>query len=343
MDSVQLANRFRSILLEIGEQINCLDHRISVEELLQVSQKVSASAIFSTGGSLFDFWVVQHANTTISKILKQEMPQISENSEKEIVRSCGIKFYSYVIKAVRDVKPSLYRQLYYITLLLYWKGCTGAGLQLISNTNIALSKYLFEKIKKEQCQEEMSDTLQIVNGSQPYVLWIDNYTKFFSKGFVSLKRDTASLVSLTAVGLSVVANQMADNLKILTYGSPNSQEMLEEDVFTFVRGKMTALWSVWPSHYSASKSCCIHVTTVPPSDKTSLDQLVEDIERLESVNGLQDFRGVDILPQDIGSNKGLAQVLDWIFVQTNGGQYSLCKADQNIYWRYMKVLGIQQT
>lgn len=331
--------QYRDILLQIGSTIDVLDYRVTIQELLEISQKIAPSSAFHTGGCLFDFWVCfSLPPRQTSHILAQERKngQISQQLQQETVQSHGAKFYMFVLKAIRDLKPSFTKQLYYISVLLHWKGLSNTGLELMAATNILLSEYQFRRLKSDHFSKQITAVKNILK-NEPNVIWIDNYTKYFSKTFISLKRDTSSLISTTAVALTTMPKHLISLLDIPLKNITNSREMLGHDVFRYVMGKLRCMWNDWPSYYASSVATVYQITTIPPSAKTALDQLSEDIQRLESANGLANFHGIEVLDKEIGSNEGFAGTLDWLSENISDSRLTVCKVDQNIYWRYMRV------
>jgi hypothetical protein len=118
----------------------------------------------------------------------------------------------------------------------------------------------------------------------------------------------------------------------------NSAEVLTTTMYVkpFFR-QMHQLMQTSANKYDTSL-CTIHgICSVPITTKTQEIIQEEDEFDEESINGLSNFRGVRILPHNVGATDGFMDLLVWLMNNTSADKYTMVRADVNIYMRYYRV------
>jgi hypothetical protein len=149
--------------------------------------------------------------------------------------------------------------------------------------------------------------------------------------------------NFTAFGLTTINSQFLNNINFLFTDNQHLLPinhrciLLSADITTPVYRTLKQIMKQHPRFYNNSLCDQFNVHSVPITSRT-LEQLHLDHENdTASVNGLEDFYGVDILPFNVGSTDGLVNSVTWILDHTSRDRYTLVHADVNIYLRYYRV------
>ena len=171
-----------------------------------------------------------------------------------------------------------------------------------------------------------------------HVQWLDNFSKFYAVAVQGLGTGAAAECLWTARGLHrYVGPTVATALLPGVRGMPTS--LFSASIISLLKQKMAAADAVSVG-YLKDSVCFRHtvrqVPLKPEVDAKAAPALAAVLR--ESRDGLQNFFPVGMLPENIGSNRGMLLLLRDLFgAQPKPGHYSFLSVDCNIYLRMLKV------
>ena len=114
------------------------------------------ACVFSvrTGGWLLTFFLQNFGSKLIRRKLKNAIKEkaaddvyIEQAIEEELVHVVRVEFYTWLIQACAVRGNAATKQLFYLSLLLQFRGLSRIGLQLMSCFNLALPPTTFDRLK----------------------------------------------------------------------------------------------------------------------------------------------------------------------------------------------------
>ena len=170
-------------------------------------------------------------------------------------------------------------------------------------------------------------------------MWLDNFSKFYAVAVQGLGTGAAAECLWTARGLHrYVGPAVATDLLPGVRGMPTS--LFAGSVVSLFKQKMAVADAV-PEAFLKDSICFRHnVRQVPlkPEVDAKADPALAAVLR-ESRDGMRNFFPLGMLPENIGSNRGLLLLLKDLFgVQPKAGHYSFLSVDCNIYLRMLMVV-----
>ena len=171
-----------------------------------------------------------------------------------------------------------------------------------------------------------------------HVLWLDNFSKFYAIAVQGLDGGACAECLWTARGLHryvgpVVSTALVPGVR----GMPLS--LFTPHIAALFKAKMAAADAVSVSFLKDSLCFKHNVRQVPlkPQVDPAVDPALAGVLR-ESRDGMRNFFPLGMLPENIGSNRGLLVLLRDLFgVQQKPGHYCFLSVDCNIYLRLLKV------
>ena len=171
-----------------------------------------------------------------------------------------------------------------------------------------------------------------------HVLWLDNFSKFYAIAVQGLAGGACAECLWTARGLHrYVGPPVSTTLVPGVRGMPLS--FFSPRIAALFKAKMAAADAVSCSFLKDSLCFKHNVRKVPlkPEVDPTVDPALAGVLR-ESRDGMRNFFPLGMLPENIGSNRGLLLLLSNLFgVQPKPGHYSFLSVDCNIYLRMLKV------
>ena len=169
-----------------------------------------------------------------------------------------------------------------------------------------------------------------------HVTWLDNFSKFYAIAVQGLAGAAAECL-WTAHGLHRYVGPPISTALIPTVrGMP--AELFAPDIVALLKQKMAAADGVGFSYFKNSVCHKYNVRQVPlkPDPRAVNDPVLAAVLR-ESRDGMHNFFPLGIMPDNIGSNRGLLLVLKDLYgIQPRPGHYSFLSADCNIFLRLLK-------
>lgn len=169
------------------------------------------------------------------------------------------------------------------------------------------------------------------------VLWLDNFSKFYAVAVQVLGKAVAECL-WTARGLHryvgpPVATDIVGNMR----GMPVT--LFSSDIMAIFKRKMATADRVACNYLRDSVCFKMNVRQIPLKpeiDAKSNPALAKLLH--ESRDGMRDFIPLDMLAENIGSNRGLLLLFKDIFgQQIRPGHFSFLSVDCNIFLRVLKV------
>ena len=174
-----------------------------------------------------------------------------------------------------------------------------------------------------------------------HVGWLDNFSKFYAIAVQGLAGAAAECL-WTARGLHrYVGPPVATNVVAGLRGMP--ADLFAAQIVQLFHQKMAAADAV-PCAYLKDSVCFRHtVRSIPlkPEVDAAAHPALAAVLR-ESRDGMRNFYPLAMLPENIGSNRGLLLLLKELFgVQPRVGHYSFIAVDCNIFMRMLKVSAVR--
>ena len=175
-----------------------------------------------------------------------------------------------------------------------------------------------------------------------HVKWLDNFSKFYAIAVQGLAGAAAECL-WTARGLHRYVGPPVSSVLV-----PNVRGMpinlFSPSIILLLKQKVAAADAVSYSYLKDSVCFKFTVRQVPlkPDPAVVGNPALAAVLR-ESRDGMRNFFPLGMLPENIGSNRGLLLILkDMYGVQPRPGHYSFLSADCNIFLRLLKV-GLEAT
>ena len=171
-----------------------------------------------------------------------------------------------------------------------------------------------------------------------HVAWLDNFSKFYAVAVQGLGTGAFADCMWTAAGLHrYVGPAVSTSVQPGVRGMPSS--LVSDAIISLFKQKMAVADAVTESFLKDSVCFRYTVRQLPlkPEVDAKADPALHAVLR-ESRDGMRNFFPLSMLPENIGSNRGLLLLLkDRFGVQTKAGHYSFLSVDCNIYLRMLKV------
>ena len=179
--------------------------------------------------------------------------------------------------------------------------------------------------------------------SGPHVIWIDNFSKILSRSIPSEQKGLYTSALWTGVAaFSGDTADLDDGVRVDGQGDivpamPDNLLQYNDAVMNGIRATMRT------GQYLYSNSLCeqYDVRTIPPKlDCKRFPELCGIVD--DGSSTLSSVHPVDMLPQNIGSNRGFISIIRSFYehykMDTDDcKRYLTINADENIFWRILKV------
>jgi len=218
--SIKVCDKVHRSISKLGKALQLLRHRVSIRQLLDICQNVAPSTFFPSGGYLFKFWFFAHGKEELRKQCKRLHDRVLGLRSQlwlEVLRSHGPNFFVYAIKAVKDKSNKTTRQLFFLTLMLDWRGLSKHSLSVFGKSNLSLKKNTYLRLLQKFVSDVRRQN-EVKVAERPGVWWIDNFSKFYGSAFLGANKDPLIEANFTAVGYSKMPNDVLVTTQLL----PNS-------------------------------------------------------------------------------------------------------------------------
>lgn len=168
--------------------------------------------------------------------------------------------------------------------------------------------------------------------------WLDNFSKFYAVAVQGLGTGAVAECLWTARGLHrYVGPAVQTALLPGVRGMPAS--LVDSGIISLLKQKMAVADAVPEAFLKDSVCFRRNVRQVPlkPEVDAKAEPVLAAVLR-ESRDGLRNFFPLGMLPENIGSNRGLLLLLKDLFgAQVKAGHYAFLSVDCNIFLRMLKV------
>ena len=173
-----------------------------------------------------------------------------------------------------------------------------------------------------------------------HVVWLDNFSKFYSVAVQGLATGACAECLWTARGLHrYVGPAVSTAIVPGVRGMPAT--LFSNDIIGLFKQKMAVADAASEGYLKDSVCFRYTVRQVPlkPEVDAKAEPALAAVLR-ESRDGMRNFFPLGMLTENIGSNRGLLLILKDLFgSQLKAGHYSFLSVACNIYLRMLKVLG----
>ena len=181
---------------------------------------------------------------------------------------------------------------------------------------------------------------------RPHFIWVDNFSKFISRSIPTADRGVFSQCLWTGVSIFTLPegtnDDISDGVKFDMNGNiipamPTDILQYRDDVVAAVHHVLT----LGTQYLDIAAVTKYDVRNVPLKvDTNRFPNVADDVNSYKMNN----VKSVDLIEDNIGSNRGLISIIDSICQQRNihgdgqCAQYTTFNVDENIFWRILKVL-----
>ena len=178
---------------------------------------------------------------------------------------------------------------------------------------------------------------RLIMASKIVVMWVDNFSKCYAVALQGIASGAFRDCNWTGQAIKVY---QGDDVSVDIGGVPAMPDHIFDTATTLaVQQTMGSLCKTGWMYLPKSTVQRFKVNTIPVKpvvDPLSFPELHSILR--ESRDGLRNFHPIAIMPQNIGSNRGLMLILKHISDSTpNTSSYQFLCADCNIFMRIMKV------
>ena len=184
----------------------------------------------------------------------------------------------------------------------------------------------------------------------PHLIWVDNFSKFISRSIPTADKGVFSQCLWSGVSIFTLPDgshhDISDDVKF--DGNGNTVPAMPADIMEHREDVIAAVHHVLTfgtNYLDVAAVSRYDVRNVPLKVDT---KIFHDVAEAVNSYKISNVKSVDLLEDNIGSNRGLITIIDAICSQRNihGGeactQYTTFNVDENIFWRILKVPSIQQ-
>ena len=273
--------------------------------------------------------------TSIAAKCSRESRKATITETQAIVTADANGFYFNLISTLANRGNSATRQLFYLSLLLRHKGLSRTGLDLVHDMNMTLSSRTFDTERKLYLIRTEATIKKVTE--QPHTIWFDNFSKSYANAMPTLEAGARTGCLWTGQGLHNYVGPAIDTRKNTYPGMPAS--LFAPSMISRLKSSMQAVDSEKYRYFSRSLCKKYNVNRVPLKPSVSyLDnpRLYEVLS--ESRDGMVHFHPSAIIDENIGSNRGLMNILrNFQTERQNSEQLSFMTVDCNIFKRVLKV------
>lgn len=234
-------------------------------------------------------------------------------------------------------------QLFYLSLIQEWRGCSRGGMDISGKTGTTLASKTFQRHKDLLLAKHDAKIAAIRQGTC-CILWVDNFNKFYVKSKLLIRTNGPNInTDWTALGLSKLNFAQPMDLQHLMSGSGNFLTSFPDPLFRPLI--YNPLWKYFKEYdnfielycWAGSISFSVFSTPIRLPIEPGYVQTQEELVYGSNI-GLKNFQPIDLLDYNIASTAGLCSVLRQLRQKFfRPGHYLMLKVDINIYWRIAKV------
>lgn len=303
----------------------------------------------SCGGKLFEFWFFMFGKQKLwSQVVAatKSKTTISEALQQHCWKTHRERWYSWLLKGLKDISNKNTKQLFWITLVTVNRGLSNSGQELLGKFNWLLLPAVYQQHFKEQLALQVNKSFQLLK-TQPCVWWIDNYNRSFGQPFYKLLHSPLQILNWTGFGAAGCSSTSTQQLLQRNPSStmPLFPKQLNTDLQQhFLHQLFSNYWNSTKYFFSTESFCETHNiyniplkpwTTGPALDRNTLLQLEK-----EKLGTLEHFLPLSLLEWNVSSEEGLGKVLQYlqtVFEEQWKTHYTVAKVDINIFWRMYQV------
>jgi hypothetical protein len=260
-------------------------------------------------GLLFEYWFIIYEPISFSRSFKNSLL-----TEVQYIEKFGHKFFMWFLYSCKLISQKELIEYKNISFLLSVRGLTRSSIDTISPSKIISSKSTMYRYQKEA----LSYSFKPSN----YIIWVDNYSKFYKKSTINHLSPGYNTYNWTAIGCIAIDNNILSNSHF-TYDNLNKYYNLIKNLLDLTKFGINDF-----HHYSICKAFDIYSIPIRNPDRLNI----------KSYYNLDDFYPQEILPYNIGSDDGFKSILDHLSQNYTLSNNSIIPiiVDINIYWRFYK-------
>lgn len=302
-------------------------------------------------------YTVRRQWSSVRKSLRDDESADVKHHVDSIVQGARTSFHFYVLAALASRGTAANRQLFYLSLVMRHKGLSRSGLQLLSGMNLGLPPRSFDPelvAHEQECALERRYLLvhvvwlhlvfsfsvisRTIMESKIVVMWVDNFSKCHAVALQGIA--SGAFRDCNWTGQAIKVYQGPDVSVDIDSFPAMPDHIFDTGTASIVRRRIRTLCKQKWKYLQQSWVERFKVNTVPV--KPVVDPLAfPNLHRIlnESRDGLRNFHPMAIMPQNIGSNRGLMLILKHISdSRSNASGFQFLCADCNIFMRIMKVM-----
>ena len=182
--------------------------------------------------------------------------------------------------------------------------------------------------------------------SGPHVIWVDNFSKILSRSVPTEQKGLYTSALWTGVAaFSGSTDGIDDSVRVDING--DVVPAMPDNIMEYRDAvKVGVIFTMRKGQFLFTNSLCTtyDVRTIPPKiDCRRFPDMRNVVE--DGANTLNSVHPVDMMSQNIGSNRGLISVIRSFYERYNMHQercdrYLTINADENIFWRILKVINV---
>ena len=294
----------------------------------------------------------------LAKECKRQERQCTAAESDELVDAERVGFFFWLLASMASRGRSANRQLFFVSLVAQSRGLSRTGMEFFRAMNVCLPPRTFDlelntfhsvvadrersvpAVHWPQRASAASAGLTVCREVEAgvHVVWLDNFSKFYAIAVPVLASGACAECLWTARGLHryvgpAVSTAMLPGVR----GMPLS--FFSPRITALFKAKMAAADPLSVSFLKDSLCFKHNVRKLPlkPDVDAAVDPALAGVLR-ESRDGMRNFFPLGMMPENIGSNRGLLLVLRQLYgVQPKPGHYSFLSVHCNLYLRLLKV------
>ena len=189
MDVRSGSSKVRKHVLLLKDFLSGENTRVRYADLLKACHNIEASTVFPSQGWFFQYFFECYASLSDTEVLGRELEEshklgrnhVSLKFETEMVRKYRSTFCFHVVCTTHLVSQKCTGQLYFANLVASWRGLSMNGMDLFATTKTLLPSRTFRSMRADHHDRVAESSRQLAKNfvDNPYVAWIDNYSKVF--------------------------------------------------------------------------------------------------------------------------------------------------------------------
>lgn len=252
------------------------------------------------------------------------------------------QFHTWILLIAKSRSQKATLQLFSKSLAAEWKGLSTRGMDIMGIQATHLCRRTYSRQKNKRLQERDASVNTLLHQSS-WILWFDNFNKYFKKSHLKMFQLPYKVCAWTAVGLSKIPASQFNWLVhdfhpatgVVTHAFPT--KIFTRTLITLLLDFAASYNTFRKNRMWAQSTATAHQVFNTPLRIQPANQTQEDLITGSRI-GLRHFIPLELLDSNVSTVPGFCKSLRFIRQKYwKPNHYLILKLDYDLYWKFAKV------